>query len=79
MRYVTIMLPLLLAAPAHACFFCDEGATNTALFVMGFFGLFMLGMLFICVAYAKAGAFKGDNQLELRVLEAEGISIGEND
>lgn len=79
MRYAIILLLLLLASPAHACFFCDEGATNTALFVMGFFGMFMLGMLFICLAYAKAGAFKGGNKLELRVLEAEGISIGEKD
>lgn len=79
MRYVVLVLAVLLANPAHACFFCEEGATNTALFVMGFFGIFMLGMLFICLAYARAGAFKGDNQLELRVLEVEGISVGENE
>ena len=77
MKYAGILLLLLLAAPVQACFFCDEGATNTALFVMGFFGMFMLGMFFICLAYAKAGAFKTSNRLEMRVLEAEGISIGE--
>ena len=74
MRYaIMVVTAALLAAPAHACFFCEEGANNTALFVMGFFGLFMLGMLFICIAYARAGAFKADHKLELRVLEAEGI------
>ena len=77
MKYAAILLLLLLAPPAQACFFCEEGANNTALFVMGFFGMFMLGMLFICVAYARAGAFEGANQLELRVLEVEGISIEE--
>ncbi|MCA8917828.1 MAG: hypothetical protein KDB68_03945 [Planctomycetes bacterium] len=79
MRYPTTALALLtsiwLAAPAHACFFCEEGAANTAMFVLSFFGLFMLGMLFICIAYYKAGAFKSDHQLELRVLEAEGIEF----
>ncbi|MCB9936423.1 MAG: hypothetical protein H6840_12110 [Planctomycetes bacterium] len=84
MRHATTIVVLLaavwLAAPAHACFFCEEGANNTALFVMGFFGCFMLGMLFICLAYAKAGAFKASHQLEMRVLEAEGISLsGEDD
>ena len=59
----------------NACFFCDEGAENTALFVLGFFGLFMLGMFFILLAYQRAGAFKSGNQLELRVLEAEGIEF----
>ncbi|MCB9893499.1 MAG: hypothetical protein H6839_03520 [Planctomycetes bacterium] len=74
MRYAMLIASgMLLATPAHACFFCEEGATNTALFVMGFFGMFMLGMLFICLAYARAGAFKGEHKLELRVLEAEGI------
>ena len=74
MRYaIMVAMAALLATPAHACFFCEEGATNTALFVMGFFGLFMLGMLFICIAYARAGAFKGEHRLELRVLEAAGI------
>lgn len=79
MRYTlatsALLAALWFATPVQACFFCDEGAENTALFVMGFFGLFMLGMLFICLAYYKAGAFKGEHQLELRVLEAEGIDF----
>jgi hypothetical protein len=77
MRYAALSMMTLLAAPLRACFFCEEGANNTALFVMGIFGMFMLGMMFICIAYARAGAFKGGNRLELRVLEAEGISTGE--
>lgn len=84
MRYATTIMVLLaavwLASPAHACFFCEEGANNTAMFVMAIFGCFMLGMLFICVAYAKAGAFKTDNRQEMRVLEVEGIQLaGEDD
>jgi site-specific recombinase len=84
MRYATTVLVLLaavwLASPAHACFFCEEGANNTALFVMAIFGCFMMGMLFICVAYARAGAFKAENRQEMRVLEVEGIQLaGEDD
>lgn len=79
MRYATTILVLLaalwLASPAHACFFCEEGANNTAMFVMAIFGSFMLGMLFICIAYARAGAFKTDNRQEFRVLEVEGINV----
>ncbi|MCC7509551.1 MAG: hypothetical protein IT464_09265 [Planctomycetes bacterium] len=56
-----------------ACFFCDEGAYNTALFVVTIFGLFFMGMFMLCVGYWRAGAFKASNQTELRVLEAEGI------
>ena len=78
MRIANVTLVLLtaawLATPARACFFCEEGATNTALFVLGFFGMFMLGMLFVFLAYGRAGAFRGANELEMRVLDAEGIS-----
>ncbi|MDC1141572.1 hypothetical protein OAU50_00650 [Planctomycetota bacterium] len=79
MRNATIALGViataLFASPAKACFFCDEGAYNTAMFVLTFFGIFMLGMAFFYAAYAKAGAFKKSNQTELRVLEAENIDF----
>jgi hypothetical protein len=62
------------AQPARACFFCEEGAYNTAIFVTGIFGLFFLGMLMLCIAYWKAGAFRTDQKTEMRVLEAEGVT-----
>jgi hypothetical protein len=60
--------------PAHACYFCEEGSYNTALFAVTVFGLAFAGMALLCVAYWLAGAFKTTNQTELRVLEAEGLA-----
>lgn len=62
-----------------ACFFCDEGANNTALYVVIVFGLMMTGMLFLCVAYARAGAFKRAAGIEQRVLDVEGIGEGDDE
>lgn len=68
-----IVAAAFVAQPAHACFFCDEGAKATMYFVITVFGLFFLGMLMLFLAYWRAGAFKASNHTELRVLEAEGI------
>ena len=72
-RLIPVVLIALLAQPAHACFFCEKGATATMYFVVTVFGLFFLGMLMLFVAYWRAGAFKASNHTEMRVLEAEGI------
>lgn len=69
-----LLLPaVLLAQPAQACFFCEEGAFTTAMFAVTVFGLAFAGMAALCLAYWLAGAFKTSNHTELRVLEAEGV------
>ncbi len=74
-----LALMAALAQPAHACFFCEEGAFTTAMFAVTVFGLAFAGMAALCVAYWLAGAFKGSNQTEMRVLEAEGITQPQED
>ncbi len=64
----------LCCQPAQACYFCEEGSYNTALFAVTVFGLAFAGMAMLCVAYWLAGAFKTTNHTEMRVLEAEGLA-----
>lgn len=73
MILLLVGLAALLAQPAQACFFCEEGAFTTAMFAVTVFGFAFAGMAALCVAYWLAGAFKTSNQTELRVLEAEGV------
>lgn len=68
------LLAALLAQPAQACFLCEEGAYTTAIYTVVVFGLAFAGMLLVCIAYARAGAFKTSNQTELTVLAAEGLA-----
>lgn len=77
MRATLLILAALLAQPARACFFCDEGAFTTAFFAVTVFGLAFVGMALLCVAYWRAGAFRDDNHIEMRVLEAEGVAATE--
>lgn len=69
----------LLPTAAFACPFCDAGGSDSALFILAFFGFFALGMGAIVYAYGRAGAFKSDLRLERRVLEAEGVEPEERD
>lgn len=69
-----VALPAAFVAPGlKACLFCDIGAKDAGIFVLAFFGLFVLGMACIALAYLKRGAFRTGSGVELRVLEAEGI------
>jgi hypothetical protein len=70
---ILLALAVMLAQPARACFFCEEGAFTTAMFAVTVFGLAFAGMALLCIAYWRAGAFRSSNHTELRVLEAEGV------
>lgn len=72
LRALSWMLPIL-AAPAAACPFCNEGGIDTLSFVATFFGCFVVGMFLVVAHFARAGAFRPENDSSRSVLEAEGI------